>query len=63
MRIGLYNLEPKINNSAMMQVSAYHKQLGDDIYIYIAHCFMIGMIKSMLLVCLISHRKLMFARI
>lgn len=34
MRIGLYNLEPKINNSAMMQVSAYHKQLGDDIYIY-----------------------------
>ena len=34
MKIGLYNLEPKIFNSAMMQVSQYHKQLGDDIYIY-----------------------------
>lgn len=34
MRIGLYNLEPKINNSAMMQVSSYHKSLNDDIYIY-----------------------------
>ena len=34
MKVGLYNLEPKIYNSAMMQVSAYHKQLGDDIYIY-----------------------------
>lgn len=33
MRIGLYNLEPKINNSAMMQVSSYHKSLNDDIYI------------------------------
>ena len=34
MKIGLYNLEPKINNSAMMQVSQYHKQLGDDVCIY-----------------------------
>lgn len=34
MNIGLYNLEPKINNSAMMQVSQYHKQLGDDVHIY-----------------------------
>lgn len=34
MRIGLYNLEPKINNSAMMQVSSYHKSLNDDIYMY-----------------------------
>ena len=34
MKIGLYNLEPKINNSAMMQVSYYHKNLGDDVEIY-----------------------------
>ena len=33
-KIGLYNLEPKIYNSAMMQVSQYHKSLHDDIYIY-----------------------------
>ena len=33
MKIGLYNLEPKINNSAMMQVSYYHKRLGDDVEI------------------------------
>lgn len=33
-KIGLYNLEPKIYNSAMMQVSQYHKNLHDDIYIY-----------------------------
>ena len=33
MKIGLYNLEPNINNSAMMQVSQYHKERGDDIYI------------------------------
>ena len=33
--IGLYNLEPKIYNSAMMQVSQYHKEQGDNIYIYI----------------------------
>ena len=33
MKIGLYNLERKINNSAMMQVSYYHKRLGDDVEI------------------------------
>lgn len=33
MKIGLYNLETKINNSAMMQVSYYHKGLGDDVEI------------------------------
>ena len=33
MRIGLYNLEPHINNSAMMQVSQYYKDNGHDIYI------------------------------
>ena len=34
MNIGLYNLEPKINNSAMMQVSMYHKQRGDNVWVY-----------------------------
>lgn len=29
MKIGLYNLEPKIENTAMMQVSNYHKSIGD----------------------------------
>ena len=33
-KIGLYNLEPKINNSAMMQVSYYHKQQLDKVEIY-----------------------------
>lgn len=30
MIIGLYNLEPKIENTAMMQVSTYHKNKGED---------------------------------
>lgn len=34
MKIGLYNLEPKINNSAMMQVSQYYKDRGDEVEIY-----------------------------
>lgn len=34
MDIGLYNLEPQINNSAMMQVSQYHKNKGDTVHIY-----------------------------
>ena len=34
MKIGLYNLEPKIVNTAMMQVSQYHKQKGDTVEIY-----------------------------
>ena len=34
MKVALYNLEPHIVNSAMMQVSSYHKQRNDDIYIY-----------------------------
>ena len=34
MKIGLYNLEPKIVNSAMMQVSQYHKQQGDTVEMY-----------------------------
>ena len=33
-KIGLYNLEPNIVNTAMMQVSSYHKSIGDEIYIY-----------------------------
>lgn len=34
MRIGLYNLEQKIVNTALMQVSQYHKQLGDQVEMY-----------------------------
>lgn len=34
MKIGLYNLEPAIVNTAMMQVSTYHKLNNDDIYVY-----------------------------
>ena len=34
MNIGLYNLEPKICNSAMMQVSQYHKNRGDTVHEY-----------------------------
>ena len=33
-KIGLYNLEPNIVNTAMMQVSSYHKSIGDEVYIY-----------------------------
>ena len=34
MKIGLYNLEPKVVNTAMMQVSQYHKQKGDKVRVY-----------------------------
>lgn len=34
MRIGLYNLEPKIFNTAMMQVSHYYKSLGHIVETY-----------------------------
>lgn len=34
MKIGLYNLEPHIVNTAMMQVSQYYKDQGDDVSIY-----------------------------
>ena len=34
MKIGLYNLEPKIENTAMMQVSQYHEQSGDQVELY-----------------------------
>ena len=34
LKVALYNLEPHIVNSAMMQVSSYHKMRNDDIYIY-----------------------------
>ena len=34
MKIGLYNLEPHIVNTAMMQVSQYYKNQGDDVSIY-----------------------------
>jgi hypothetical protein len=36
MRIGLYNLEPKIVNAAMMKVSSYHKQQGHEVEPYLA---------------------------
>jgi hypothetical protein len=29
--IGLYNIEPKINNTALMQISHYHKSIGDRV--------------------------------
>ena len=35
MKIGLLNLEPKINNTALMKISKYHKDLGDDVEMYI----------------------------
>jgi len=35
MRIGLYRLEPKIENTALMQISYYHKQQGDDVEWYV----------------------------
>ena len=47
MKVALYNLEPKIVNTAMMQVSTYHKQQNDDIYIYIYRLIMKNMIRYM----------------
>lgn len=41
LKVGLYNLEPNIVNTAMMQVAQYHRNLHNDIYIYL--CFMISM--------------------
>ena len=32
-KIGLYNLEPHIVNTAMMQVSQYYKDQGDEVEI------------------------------
>lgn len=34
MKIGLYNLEPNIVNTAMMQVSQYHQEQGDEVCEY-----------------------------
>lgn len=34
MKIGLYNLEPKVVNTALMQVAMYHKSLGDEVEFY-----------------------------
>lgn len=34
MRVGLYNLEPKIENYAMMKVSQYHKQQNHKVELY-----------------------------
>jgi len=35
MYIGLLNLEPQINNTALMKISQYHKQKGDDVEMYV----------------------------
>ena len=34
MNVGLWNLEPKIENTALMQVSQFHKQQGDHVELY-----------------------------
>lgn len=34
MRIALYNLESKVENTALMQISFYHKKLGDQVEWY-----------------------------
>jgi hypothetical protein len=34
MKIGLWNLEPKIENTALMQVSQFHKEQGDHVELY-----------------------------
>jgi hypothetical protein len=34
MNVGLWNLEPKVENTALMQVSQYHKQQGDHVEFY-----------------------------
>jgi hypothetical protein len=34
MKIGLYNIEPKIQNTALMQISHYHKGRGDEVEWY-----------------------------
>lgn len=34
MNVGLYNLEPRIVNSAMMRVSMFHKRRGDSVELY-----------------------------
>ena len=35
MQIGLINLEPQINNTALMKISKYHKDRNDDVEMYI----------------------------
>ena len=35
MKIGLLNLEPQINNTALMKISDYHKKQGDTVEMYI----------------------------
>ena len=34
MKVGLYNIEPKIENTALMQISHYHKERGDQVEWY-----------------------------
>jgi len=35
MKVGLINLEPKIHNTALMKISQYHKQKGDEVELFI----------------------------
>ena len=35
MKIGLLNLEPQINNTALMKISSYYKKQGDNVEMYI----------------------------
>ena len=35
MNIGLINLEPQINNTALMKISSYHKRNGDQVEMFI----------------------------
>jgi len=34
-RVGLYNIEPKIHNTALMKISQYHKDNGDHVEWYV----------------------------
>ena len=35
MKIALYNIEPKIDNVALMRIASYHKSIGDEVEWYI----------------------------
>lgn len=35
MRIGLFNLEPEYHNTALMEISEYHKRQGDEVELYL----------------------------
>ncbi|HUW19870.1 MAG TPA: hypothetical protein VMW16_11265 [Sedimentisphaerales bacterium] len=42
MKVGLVDIEPKVFNTALMQIAAYHKSIGDEVEWWsplTAHCF------------------------